>query len=124
MDVTGGVLGGCCQVTVIASLSSCATATTFEGHEGTPTGEGNDEGLHPEVCVHVHVGVCVCACVCVCVCVCVCACACVCVCVCVCACACVYVCVCIHNMTLCILSTCACACVFLCMYTYVLYNQK
>ena len=39
MDVTGGVLGGCCQVTVIASLSSCATATTLDGHEGTPTSE-------------------------------------------------------------------------------------
>ena len=36
MDVTGGVLGGCCQVTVIALLSSCAIATTLEGHEGTP----------------------------------------------------------------------------------------
>ena len=43
VDVTGGVLGGCCQVTVIASLSSCATATKLEGHEGTPTSdhEGN-----------------------------------------------------------------------------------
>ena len=38
----GGVTG-CCQVTVIASPSSCATATTLEGQEGTPTSEGNDE---------------------------------------------------------------------------------
>ena len=37
VDVTGGVLGGCCQAIVIASLSSCATATTLEGHEGTST---------------------------------------------------------------------------------------
>ena len=45
VDVTGGVLGSCCQVTVIASLSSCATATTLEGHEGTPTSdhEGDDK---------------------------------------------------------------------------------
>ena len=43
MDVTGGVLGGCCQVTVIALLSSSATATTLEGHEGTPTSERNEK---------------------------------------------------------------------------------
>ena len=43
VDVTGGVIGGCCQVTVIASLSPCATATTLEGHEGTPISERNDE---------------------------------------------------------------------------------
>ena len=45
VDVTGGELGGCCQVTVIASLSSCATATTLEGHEGTSTSdhEGDDK---------------------------------------------------------------------------------
>ena len=48
VDVTGGVLGGCCQVTVIASLSSCATATTLEGHEGTPTSnhEGKFNGIN------------------------------------------------------------------------------
>ena len=44
VDVTGGVLGGCCQVTVIASLSSCATATTLEGHEGTPTSDHEGDG--------------------------------------------------------------------------------
>ena len=43
VDVTGGVLGGCCQVTVIASLSSCATTTTLEGHGGTPTNEEDDK---------------------------------------------------------------------------------
>ena len=45
VNITGGVLGSCCQVTVIASLSSCATATTLEGHEGTSTSEhkGNDK---------------------------------------------------------------------------------
>ena len=44
VDVTGGVLRGCCQVTVIASLSSCATATTLEGHEGTPTSDHEGDG--------------------------------------------------------------------------------
>ena len=37
--VTGGVLGGCCQVTEKASLSSCATAITLEGHGGTWLGK-------------------------------------------------------------------------------------
>ena len=44
VDVIGGVLGGCCQVTVIASLSSCATATTREGHGGTPTSDHEGYG--------------------------------------------------------------------------------
>ena len=44
VDVTGGVLGDCCQVTVIASLSSCAAATTLEGHEGTPTSDYEGKG--------------------------------------------------------------------------------
>ena len=35
VDVTGRVLGGCCQVRVIASLSPLPTATTLEGHEGS-----------------------------------------------------------------------------------------
>ena len=43
VDVTGGVLGECCQVTVIASLSILPTATTLKGHEGslssTPEGD-------------------------------------------------------------------------------------
>ena len=37
VDVTGGVLGECCQVTVIASLSILPTATTLKGHEGSPS---------------------------------------------------------------------------------------
>ena len=45
VDVTGGVLGGCCQVIVTASLSSCATATTLEGHEGTPTSDHEENGM-------------------------------------------------------------------------------
>ena len=44
VDVTGGGLGGCCQVTVITSLLSCATATTLEGHEGTPTSDHEGDG--------------------------------------------------------------------------------
>ena len=44
VDVTGGGLEGCCQVTVIASLSSCATATTLEGHEGTSTSGHEGDG--------------------------------------------------------------------------------
>ena len=44
VDVTGGELGGCSQLTVIASLSSCATATTLEGHEGTPTSDHEENG--------------------------------------------------------------------------------
>ena len=44
VDVTGGEVGGCCQVTVIASLSSCATATTLEGHKGTPTSDHERNG--------------------------------------------------------------------------------
>ena len=43
VDVTGGV-SGCCQVTLIASLTSCATATTLEGHEGTPTSDHEGSG--------------------------------------------------------------------------------
>ena len=70
VDVTGGVSKGCCQVTVIASLSSRATATTLEGHEGRPTSEGDEkQGSYPEACVHIHVCVCVCLCVCTFVCV-------------------------------------------------------
>ena len=72
-------------------MSSSTTATTLEGHEGTPTSEGDEkqddeQGLHPEVCGHVRVCVCVCMCVCVCVCVRVCVHVCVCMCVCVRAC--------------------------------------
>ena len=58
VDVTGGVLGGCCQVRVTASLSSCATATTLEGHEGTPTSEESGK-----VFIHDGYGW-VCACMC------------------------------------------------------------
>ena len=76
MDVTEGVLGSC-QVTVIASLSSCATATTLEGHEGTPTSEDvmNQDCIQRRVrapvcvCVRACVRACVCALLCVCVCV-------------------------------------------------------
>ena len=44
MDVTGGVLGGCCQVTVIASLSPLPTATTLEGHEGSLSSAHGENG--------------------------------------------------------------------------------
>ena len=45
MDVTGGVLGGCCQVTVIASLSPLPTATTLEGHEGSLSTAREENGV-------------------------------------------------------------------------------
>ena len=44
VDVTGGILGGCCQVTVRALLSPLSTATTLEGHEGTPTSDHEGNG--------------------------------------------------------------------------------
>ena len=60
VDVIGGGLGGCCQVTVIASLSSCATAPTLEGHEGTPTsdvrGMVNKVLSRSKVCIYVQSG--------------------------------------------------------------------
>ena len=44
VDVTGGVLGGCCQVTVIASLSPLPTVTTLDGHEGSLSSANGENG--------------------------------------------------------------------------------
>ena len=45
VNVTEGVLGGCRQVTVIASLSPLPTAMTLKGHEGSLSSASEENGV-------------------------------------------------------------------------------